>query len=732
MKRLFPFVLLLMFLIAGCEQMSADIEDLKSRIAALEGTTIASINQQVSSIQSSLGNLESADKSLQGYIDALQGKADALKENADAVPGLKDAVSALETAVGALKDKDADLIESIASLSAYADSLKEAQQGLDQKLTQQEAWISATFATLDQYRETVGEVAALKGEVQSVNAALNSQIDSVANETAALASELKKLNSDWEAKISETESNLKNWVNEALSGYYDIAAIDAKLAALASSSQSDQDSVKAEVQVLAEKLEKAKEELTAAYKKAISDAIDGNGGVISEKMASAINDAETRIMAEVNSLKETVEGIEKRLATLEAMVGGLRVSNAVFGFVTYMNQTDTITKGLKYPFLFRVNPSGVKFTQDMVVLDNMSNKKFLRVTTKASYVTPSTNFVVDTLARTRNASNQEQEGQYQLFLKTTETRNMIDDNTFSLVGAYRDNESKVQYVSSNPFGLVMMPTPAEGLDAWGYLRGQVTHAELVSTPDPNDADKTIDAWKETIGEICYSFDRTLYRNEKDDSDTRNYSVDNLRSFQWEGDTAADSIVIFEPVRDSAFVRFLPDTSRIEWGALLDTTQLSSLTVSGKIIAFDRYGGSSEFPVKMIWYSRFADTLTFNMNVSDFWKDNGDGTESRVRPELDIKKELEDRGYVFSDIQASVRKQEFGGAGTPSSSRFMFAFNSGDYSKVVISSYAPKTAMAGTHYGFINMKLSIYPSEKYPLVSYPAIDRTIIIRLVVAP
>lgn len=721
-----------MFLMAGCEQINADLEDLKSRIAALEGTTIASINQQVSSIQTSLGNLESADTSLKGYIDALQGKADALKEQADAVPGLKDAVSALETAVGNLKDKDDDLVETIADLAAYVDSLNDAQQNLGQKLTQQQEWISATFATLDQYKETVGEVAALKGEVQSVNAALNAQIDSVADVTAALSSDLKKLNSDWEAKISETESNLKNWVNEALSGYYDIAAIDAKLAALASSSQSDQDSVKAEVQDLSEKIDKAKEELTAAYKKAISDAIDGNGGVISEKMASAINEAETRIMTEVNSLKETVEGIEKRLSTLEAMVGGLRISNAVFGFVTYMNQTDTITKGLKYPFLFRVNPSGVKFTQDMIVLDNMSTKRFLRVTTKASYITTSTNFVVDTLAATLNDSKEEQEGQYQVFLKTTETRNMMDESTFSLVGAYRDNQSKVQYVSSNPFGLVMMPTPKEGLDNWGYLRGQVTHADIVSVPDPKDASKTIDVWQEQFGQICYSFDSTLYRNEKDDKDTRNYSVKNLRSFTWEGDSAADSILIFEPVRDSGFVRFLPDTSCVQWGALLDTTKLTTLTVSGKVHAFDRYGGESEFPVKMTWYSRFADTLTFNLNVSDFWQDDGAGSESRVRPVFDIKNELESRGYVFSDIQASERKQEFMGAGTPPKGIYTFSYVDGDYSKLRISSYAPKTSMAGTHYGFINAKLSVYPSEVDPLKSYPAIDRTIILRLVVAP
>jgi len=70
----------------------------------------------------------------------------------------------------------------------------------------------------------------------------------------------------------------------------------------------------------------------------------------------------------------------------------------------------------------------------MVVLDNMSSKKFLYTPeSRASYITESKNFVADSLGKSRNAANEETDGQYVLRLKTTETRNLIDDNVFSLV-----------------------------------------------------------------------------------------------------------------------------------------------------------------------------------------------------------------------------------------------------------------------------------------------------------
>ncbi len=93
-------------------------------------------------------------------------------------------------------------------------------------------------------------------------------------------------------------------------------------------------------------------------------------------------------------------------------MAGLKVSDHPFGFVLF-TQRDTITKGLKLPVTFRVNPSGIPFAQDMVAVDNMADTPYILVeeSTKASYVTPSKNFQIDSLGKTRNAAKEETDGQ---------------------------------------------------------------------------------------------------------------------------------------------------------------------------------------------------------------------------------------------------------------------------------------------------------------------------------
>ena len=140
--------------------------------------------------------------------------------------------------------------------------------------------------------------------------------------------------------------------------------------------------------------------------------------------------------------KDTTE-IENDINDLKDAVTGLKISDQVFGFVSYA-QHDTVTKGLPYAVIFRVNPSGIPFTQDMVVLDNMSSKRFIYTpATMASYITESTNFKVDSMGVTQNAAKEDMEGQYFIRMKTTETRNMIEDDIFSLVGGYKDKEEKI-------------------------------------------------------------------------------------------------------------------------------------------------------------------------------------------------------------------------------------------------------------------------------------------------
>ena len=428
--------------------------------------------------------------------------------------------------------------------------------------------------------------------------------------------------------------------------------------------------------------------------------------------------------------KDTTE-IENDIEGLKDAVKGLKISDQVFGFVSYA-QHDTVSKGLPYAVIFRVNPSGIPFTQDMVVLDNMSAKKFIYTPeTMASYITESTNFKIDSMGVTQNEAKEDMEGQYFVRMKSTETRNMIEDDIFSLVGAYLDKDQKIQYVSSTPFSLVMMPTPEEGLTKWSFIRGNVTHGDIKTTVVPgSDPEETVSTWEVTLGSIAVSLDRRLYVNEKDKNDTRTYSTKYLSSLVWEGNTKADSIVIFEPHRDSAYVKFLPDTTKPEWQAILDTTKFGSLTVKGKIHAFDRYGGMSTFPVEMVWYSRYRDTVTLNLKVSDFIQENPDGTTTRKTYEFDLSSALEKLGYKDSEVEAIPRKKVSMGIVTGSGSKILMTYSNENDRKVILRSYAPKTALVGTHYNLAVRDVKTFPSEKDPVLEMSAIECPLVLKIVI--
>ena len=436
-------------------------------------------------------------------------------------------------------------------------------------------------------------------------------------------------------------------------------------------------------------------------------------------------------------IREEISNLDNRITEQEDQLAGLKVSDVVFGFVMY-TQKDTITKGLKFPITFRVNPSGVPLTKDMVVLDNMSSTKFLieEEETKASYITESKNFYVDSLGMTRNADNIETEGQYFIRMANKDTRNMIDDNLFSLVGAYRDKNGTIQYVSSNPFQIVMMPTPAEGLYPWLYAHGNTTRLVRVDVPavpaqGETPAQEARSYYKEELGSITFSLDSRSYK-EENGSAKQTYSTKKyIRTLSFEGDTKADSIVIFQPIKDSGFVRFIPDTSKAEWTALLDTTKLASLKIKGKIHAVDRFGGASSFPVEMTWHSRHRDTIDVVKKASDFYE--ADGT-TRKPLYLDLESEFEKNGYYCLQAGAARRKviDCFATSSTGGRLKFNTDVDAGTKQTVIgkVLSYGSQATLPGTYYlSIINVVKSI-PCENEPNKTEEQISAVVVVRLTI--
>lgn len=133
---------------------------------------------------------------------------------------------------GLIHDSDESSAK-IAELKAY----------VDDELKNTKNWVSATFATLEQYQSLYDEVATLKEGLSALDSSLTSKINS---------------------SISSLESSMKTWVNGQLANYYTIAEMNAKLEALQNAITGGDSANAEEIATLIQSLETAKSDLTEA------------------------------------------------------------------------------------------------------------------------------------------------------------------------------------------------------------------------------------------------------------------------------------------------------------------------------------------------------------------------------------------------------------------------------------------------------------------------------------
>ena len=262
--------------------------------------SIATIEQQIRNINSSIASLKNADAALQALIDALEA---ADEDHSDLI--------------AALQAKDAELEKKIAGLQAYVDG----------EITATEDWAEATFATLEQYEQLQTEFADIKALVDGF-------------EVVDISVFLEAL----EEAIAASEESMKSWVNERLAeGYYDIAEIDGKLAALKTMIEKSDAALAEQLKEQKEALEQAKKDLTAAYKRAIEDAIDSNNGAIDEAIAEAVQEATEKvnvklaliegaiadIRKEIGLLTERINSIEEQIVEINASINTLEAMDVV-------------------------------------------------------------------------------------------------------------------------------------------------------------------------------------------------------------------------------------------------------------------------------------------------------------------------------------------------------------------------------------------------------------------
>lgn len=354
----------------GCAKNSADIGNLQSQIDALKSDQIQTINGQISAIQKSIANLQGMDKELDGYINSLKVQA-ALLEKTDkdlekSIADLKTELSGqitateelciaqLEAYTKAINEELASINSSIAALQTEGIDLQQQitvlQTYIDKGIGDTKDWVSATFATLEQYNKTAELVATIKAQMESLNLELESykkkaesdlnsaisdlseelqiKIKKVADDASAdLQSAIAEINSTYttaiSGAISDSETSMKAWLNEQLTGYYNIAQMNAKLEVMEKGYADGDEILKNEIDKLTANLEAAKADIKTAYEKAIKDAIETSEGKINAKIAADINTANDALQTQIDAVNAKVTEIEKRLGLLTTRVDAL-------------------------------------------------------------------------------------------------------------------------------------------------------------------------------------------------------------------------------------------------------------------------------------------------------------------------------------------------------------------------------------------------------------------------
>ena len=374
-KSFFVLTAAVAMLFASCEKYDHAISDIEDRLDKIENASLTTIDQQITAINASINDLKAVDTELNGYISALQTTAANLQSQIDATntalsalesdlegqitaseQKVLDELNAVKTAlegqlatinntIASLQAKDAELDKKIADLQKYVDG----------EIKTTKDWARATFSTLEQYEATQTAISEINALIKSTQESITALEEKLGKKIADdIAAAVAGVNADIAAKVTEitdaytaaiqtakdditaaytdaiktaitaSEISMKDWVNGVLAeGYYKKAEIDGKITALATQVTEGDEALQKEIDALTATLAKAESDLTAAYTKAIEDAITNNNGKITAEIAAAVKIAQDNLQAQIDDINEEIDDIKDRLAALEGKVEDL-------------------------------------------------------------------------------------------------------------------------------------------------------------------------------------------------------------------------------------------------------------------------------------------------------------------------------------------------------------------------------------------------------------------------
>ena len=413
MKKLLS-LLMCSLLLFGCSKEYDDSE-IKKRLDNLENTRIPSIESQIAAIQTSLPLLQQADTEIKGYITTLQGKVSTLEQSmsdvdvkikaleytlqTDFSQRLADVVSQLNAYKQEIQNKIDSFNSLIESLQSADTELEKKISYLDGKIDMQKDWVTATFTTLTQYNGLVADIATIRTNIETINKSitdletrLNEKIETdIATAVAGLQEEIgqrvteitdaytvaigtakNEITAAYTSAISSAIDNciatMKDWVNEKLANYYNIAAIDAKVQllqnAITGGDKKLDEAIKEKEALLKEAiansekaLQKAIVDGDVALQKALTEEIERLENKINENyeiLSNEISEETTRLQKEIDTTNTALETAKTELteAYTNAIKTAIETNNGLIDkkiadeITTINNRIDTETTTL--------------------------------------------------------------------------------------------------------------------------------------------------------------------------------------------------------------------------------------------------------------------------------------------------------------------------------------------------------------------------------------------------
>ena len=572
---------------------------LEEKLAAIE----AAVKAQATSLEAKLTLIEAAVGN--GFSN--NASAQALMQQAIAALGgtLEEKVAAIKTAIGNQET----------ALSARMALIEAAVKGGFVAASEQQSLIQSMLASLD---------GSAKEKLAAVESAITSQTTSLVAKLALIETALETLDGQMENLgldlILKAVSSLGGTLEEKLAAME--TAVTSQTTSLASKLALIQTAVtngfagdKTALGLVQTALETLKTQLGGmddGLSKSIDKLSTGLGALLTN-----VNVDMATVLANILSAIQGQPDYNAVVAAIQQIVTELEQAIVPFRLKYVGEPTLTTANGGAWKAVIQVKPANTVLDEKKLKLNILSHKRFYPTWGSNPQGDVSTDSYSFSLAADSSV-----EGQYIVTISCRSPYVSWTEYSVALSATYGSPEDPKE-VSTEPFNVVMMPKPLQGLKYWTYPAASFTFKRNGS-----------------INNIYYALDTGIFETQ-DESESRSYTADNLESLQLLPQNDSIAPVFINLDKNKRMAVFIPDTAGVTyssvfwpdkvpedrggwrvWRSFKDSSRVDNEAVLGKLILKDRWDVKDTIPqFRIAWYNSVWFPESAIVPVNDIQNDN---------------------------------------------------------------------------------------------------------------